>query len=325
MAQIRTDGRAIRRSALIQNIALINRPLGLTHGCHCFCWKHHTGVKCYVSSHIDDRQRHGRSLVARGVAHAVAHGLARYFWPECLSWLRALALSAFQPGLKPMMLRKDAPGLRALGLKPASLLRTATASLPAPRSRRAPAGQGQNQKQRGALDRPPKRCERSLWSGISCACAPAPDRRHSPSLRSVATMSAVRRASRSKRITRSVALGSAPSLAARWDSLLLLSRPFQSALGRFLHLAPPGGGSSLFSGPVGACANFAKPAKFLQHSLPFARALSALRTARAACARPNSRRGFLPARCMPSWYAAQTVLNQHANLFKGVISHHGTY
>lgn len=32
-----------------------------------------------------------------------------------------------------------------------------------------------------------------------------------------------------------------------------------------------------FSGPVGACANFAKPAKFLQHSLLFARVLSALR------------------------------------------------
>lgn len=161
------------------------------------------------------------------------------------------------------------------------------------------------------------------------AARPAPDRRHSPSLRSVASMSAVRRASRSKRSTRSVALGSAPSLVARWDSLLLLLRPFQSALGRFLHLSPPGGSSSLFSGPVGACANFAKPAKFLQHSLPFARALFALRHgAGCVCARPNSRRVF-SARL---WTLDQSSFKQFSNStqsaskpFQRSISHHANY
>jgi hypothetical protein len=73
------------------------------------------------------------------------------------------------------MLRKDASGLRALGLTPASLLRTAHASLPAPRSRRAPAGQGQSQRRRGAQDRHSKRCERSLSVRNVCACAPAPE------------------------------------------------------------------------------------------------------------------------------------------------------
>lgn len=123
---------------------------------------------------------------------------------------------------------------------------------------------------------------------LSCECSAntfpkmpaartAPDWRPTPSLRSVVPQAASRSRFALKRSTRSVALGSAPSLVARWDSLLLLSRPFQSALGRFLHLSPPWGGSSLFSGPVGACANFAKPAKFLRHSLRFARALFTLR------------------------------------------------
>jgi hypothetical protein len=97
---------------------------------------------------------------------------------------------------------------------------------------------------------------------LSCECSssafpkmpaarPAPDRRPIPSLRSVIPQVGGQARFALKRSTASVALGSAPSSFARWDSLLLLSRPVQSALGRFLLLAPPGGGSSLFSGPRG--------------------------------------------------------------------------
>ena len=78
------------------------------------------------------------------------------------------------------MLRKAASGLRALGLAPASLLRTAHASLPAPRSRRAPAGEGQNQRRRGAQDRTSIRCERSLRVRVLAPALPRPTRRLFP-------------------------------------------------------------------------------------------------------------------------------------------------
>lgn len=95
-------------------------------------------------------------------------------------------------------------------------------------------------------------CERSSSAFPKMPAArPAPDRRPIPSLRSVIPQVGGQARFALKRSTASVALGSAPSSFARWDSLLLLSRPVQSALGRFPLLAPPGGGSSLFSDPRG--------------------------------------------------------------------------
>ena len=102
-------------------------------------------------------------------------------------------------------------------------------------------------------------CERSAKQfPIMPAARPAPDRRPIPSLRSVIPQVGGQARFARKRSTASVALGSAPSSFARWDSLLLLSRPVQSALGRFLLLAPPGGGSSLSPALGGPARTFAQ-------------------------------------------------------------------
>ena len=90
------------------------------------------------------------------------------------------------------MLRKVATGLRALGLEPASLPRTAQASLPVPRSHRAPAGQGQNQNLRGGDLRIGLRALGHTPFPKTPACAPAPDWRPIPSLRSVIPQAASR-------------------------------------------------------------------------------------------------------------------------------------
>jgi hypothetical protein len=186
----------------------------------------------------------------------------------------------------------------------------------------------------------PRRLEQKPRGGqrrkLSCGCSAnafpmmpaarsAPDRRHSPSLRSVATMSAVRRASRSKRSRASVALGSAPSTLARWDSLLLLSRPIQSALGRFLHLSPPGGGSSLSPalwGPAQTSHNPRSSCSIRSGSL----GLSPLCRHGAGCVLspefpPCGSAGLRTLKSM----SFQTVFKQHAKSFQRSISHHANH
>lgn len=143
-------------------------------------------------------QHHGPATVGHNVGRDVANGVGRKSLPGCSSQAAGARLVSIPARAAALMLRKDASGLRALGLTPASLLRTAPVSLPAPRSRRAPAGQGQSQKPSGAQDGPSKRCERSLSVRSLCASAPAPDRRPIPSLRSVIPRSAVGRASRAE-------------------------------------------------------------------------------------------------------------------------------
>jgi hypothetical protein len=118
-------------------------------------------------------------------------------------WLAGARPSPIPARANAQKLRNDANGLRALGLQPASLLRFALASLPAPRSRRA-AGQGQNQPRRGAQDGPSKRCERSLSVRNVCTSATAPDCPTFPRLRSVRAVgqSGALRAGRKHRIGR---------------------------------------------------------------------------------------------------------------------------
>ena len=92
---------------------------------------------------------HGTFSVADDVADGVAHAVARKSLLEC-----SLRAAGARPVRIParavaLLFRKDATGFRALSLKPASLLRNAQASLPVPRSHRAPAGQGQKQHPRG--------------------------------------------------------------------------------------------------------------------------------------------------------------------------------
>jgi hypothetical protein len=103
------------------------------------------------------------------------------------------------------------------------------------------------------------------------AARPAPDRRPIPSLRSVIPQAGGQARFALKRSTASVALGSAPSSFARWDSLLLLSRTVQSALGRFLLLAPPRVGSSLSPALWGPAQTSLKYAKVLAAFAPVAR------------------------------------------------------
>ena len=133
-------------------------------------------------------------------------------------------------------------------------------------------------------------CERSANQfPIMPAARPAPDRRPIPSLRSVIPQVGCQARFARKRSTASVALGSAPSSFARWDSLLLLSRPVQSALGRFLLFAPPGGGSSLSPALGGLRELSLKYAKFLLHSLRLLEQPTLCHMAWAASARPNTR------------------------------------
>jgi hypothetical protein len=170
--------------------------------------------------------QHGDPPNLHGGRHAYRHASPQNLLPGC-SYLAADARQiSFRARAAALMLRKYATGLRALGLKPASLLRTAPASLPAPRSRRAPAGQGQSQPRRGAQDGPSKRCERSLSVRNVCAARPAPDHRPIHSLRSFMTRPVVGRASRLTEAPPPSRLGALLPAVARWGSLLLLLRPW---------------------------------------------------------------------------------------------------
>jgi hypothetical protein len=239
---------------------------------------------------ISHRQQHGRLSVARNVAHDVARDVAQSTVPGCYFWAAGARLISILARAAALMLRKDASGLRALGLTPASLLRTAPVSLPAPRSRRAPAGQGQSQRPSGAQDGPSRRCERSLSVRSLCASAPAPDRRPIPSLRSVIPRSAVGRASRAREAPPQSRLGALLPLSLvgtrscfrdrispRWGASFAFRR-----LGAAHHLLRPIGGLRKLR------SNDAR--KFLPHSLRLLGQPVLCFTARAASARPKTRR-----------------------------------
>jgi hypothetical protein len=120
-------------------------------------------------------QQHGLLSVAHHVAHDVARDVAQTSAPGCSFWAAGARPVRIPARAAALLLRKAATGLPALGLKPASLLRTAPASLPVPRSHRAPAGQGQKQHQRGGRRRK-LACERSAKPFPKTpARAPAPD------------------------------------------------------------------------------------------------------------------------------------------------------
>jgi hypothetical protein len=91
---------------------------------------------------------HGSASVGHAVDRCVGHDVGRKTLPEYTSWAAGARPINIPARAAALMLCKDASSLRALGFTTASLLRMATASLPAPRSRRAPAGRGKSQKQR---------------------------------------------------------------------------------------------------------------------------------------------------------------------------------
>lgn len=158
-------------------------------------------------------QHHAQLLVAHHATHDVARGVARKSLPECSLWAAGARPIRIPARAAALLLRKAATGLRALGLKPASLLRKAQASLPVPRSHRAPAGQGQNQNLRAGRGRK-LACERSAKAFPKTpSSAPAPDWRPIPSLRSVMSRPPVGRASRWTEAPHRSRLGALPPLA----------------------------------------------------------------------------------------------------------------
>ncbi len=150
------------------------------------------------SSHAPSAQRmtHGPHHGPRSVGHCGGDGIGRAVGrkssPRCSFWAAGARPIRIPARAQALMLRNDATGLRALGLKPASLLRTAQASLPVPRSHRAPASQGQNQNLRGGDLRTGLRALGQEPFPKTPACAPAPDWRPIPSLRSVIPQAASR-------------------------------------------------------------------------------------------------------------------------------------
>lgn len=157
-------------------------------------------------------------------------------------------------------------------------------------------------------------CERSSSAFPKMPAArPAPDRRPIPSLRSVIPQVGGQARFALKRSTASVALGSAPSSFARWDSLLLLSRPVRSALGRFLLLAPSRDGSSLSPALWGLRKLRSNTRKFLLHSLRLLVQPTLCHTARAAALARIPRRVLLQAR--------GSRLNHRQSLFQSTAKH----
>lgn len=95
------------------------------------------------------RVRHRAARVRCDVRHVMRDDVRGKPLPEYSLWAAGARPIRIPARAVALLLRKDATGFRALSLKPASLLRTAQASLPVPRSHRAPAGQSQSQNQRG--------------------------------------------------------------------------------------------------------------------------------------------------------------------------------
>lgn len=156
-----------------------------------------TGYKSETShapstARIAHRQQHGRSSVAHHVAGDVACAVAGKSFPECSLWAAGARRVRIPARAAALLLRKDATSLRALDLTPASLLRTAHVSFPVPRSHRAPAGRGHKQNPEGGDLRTGLRALGQESFPKMPACAPAPDWRPIPSLRSVIPQAASR-------------------------------------------------------------------------------------------------------------------------------------
>jgi hypothetical protein len=157
-------------------------------------------------------------------------------------------------------------------------------------------------------------CERSSSTFPKMPAArPAPDRRPIPSLRSVIPQVGGQARFALKRSTASVALGSAPSSFARWDSLLLLFATGSVSAGALPSPCAALGRLIAFSGPLGACANFAQIRESsCRISLRLLGQSTLCYTARAASARPKTRhvRYGSPDRRAQSSVKAFSIYNQ---------------
>jgi hypothetical protein len=190
--------------------------------------------------------------------------------------LRALTVLCRAPGLLPSCYRMMRICLRALANVSASFDCNSPVLWPTTHCGRSWVPRWPEQKPRGGQGRKLSCVLSSNAFPKMPAARPAPDRRPIPSLRSVIPQVGGQARFALKRSTASVALRSAPSPVARWDSLLLLSRTVQSALGRFLLLAPSGDGSSLSPALWGPAQTSLKYAKVLAAFASVARATYAL-------------------------------------------------
>jgi hypothetical protein len=145
------------------------------------------------------------------------------------------------------------------------------------------------------------------------AARTAPDRRPTPSLCSVVPQAGGQARFALKRSTRSVALGSAPSPVARWDSLLLLSRPASVSAGALPSPCAAWGRLIALSGPVGALRKLRQTREVLAACAPvcWRNLHSATRRGLRALARIPAV-GFFLSWYGPSMSAVQTLLNQQA-------------
>jgi hypothetical protein len=266
------------------------------------------------------RMIHGPHHGPRSVGHregdGMGHAVGRKSSPRC-SFCAAGARPIRIPArAQALMLRNDATGLRALGLKPASLLRTAQASLPVPRSHRAPASQGQNQNPRGGDLRTGLRALGHTPFPKTPACAPAPDWRPIPSLRSVIPQAASRARFALDQAPHQSRLGTLLSLSLVGTRSCLYRDRISQRSGASFTLRRLGAAFHGSPAPWGPARTSLKPRTFLLHSLGLLGQPSLCFTARAACARPKTRRVVRQTTDRRMSSSSQTLFNQQSNFIK---------
>ena len=213
---------------------------------------------------------HGDLLSRDRGRDAGRHESRRKSKPECSLWAAGARPVRIPARAAAPLLRKDATGFRALSLKPASSLRKAQASLPVPRSHRAPAGPGQKQNPRGGQLRNGLRALGQNRFRSSPPALPRPTGGLFARVPSLMDKAASRSRCALRRSTASVASGDG-SLRCRSLGLATAS-PVTASVSTGVLPSPCSAWGLRITAlrPWGACANFRPPqrTKVFCHSLP---------------------------------------------------------
>ena len=271
---------------------------------------------CHAS--FPPRMAHGPRHRTLTVGDGVGHDVGGNLLPECSSLAAGTRRGRIPARIAAHLLRKDATGFRALGLKPASLLRTAQASLPVPRSHRAPAGQGQKQKTRGGQLR---NGLRALGQNRFRRCPPALPRPTGGLFARFARFMSRPPVGRASRLEKH-RVGRALGRSLRWRSLGLApaSRVTGSVSAGALPSPCSAWGLRITLFGLGACANFRppwrtkvschfSPARYKRPAHPFA-LVNAQR--RLPCLQARGAPGARPIQIQS---IAQTRINRDPNMF----------